>query len=47
MGSDSKQKSHTCKEGGGTPQNFLLAFMDELWKPEKSEFWKNETKNEK
>ena len=30
IGSDSKQKSHTCKEGGGTPQNFLLAFMDEL-----------------
>ena len=26
-----------------TPQNFLLAFIDEL-KPKKSEFWKNEKK---
>ena len=29
------QKSHTCEEGGGTPQNFHLAFVDELWKPQK------------
>ena len=26
----------------GTPQNFLLAFTDELSKTQKSEFWKNE-----
>ena len=29
----------------GTPQNFLLAFSDELWKPEKLKFWKKENKN--
>ena len=29
----------------GTPQNFILAFIDELWKTwKKSEFWKNFTK---
>ena len=26
------QKSHTWEEGGGTPQNFCLAFIDELEK---------------
>ena len=26
------EKSHTCVEGGGTPQNFCLAFIDELQK---------------
>ena len=31
----------------GTPQNFLLAFSDELWKPEKLKFWKKENKNKK
>ena len=25
-----------------TPHSFLLVFIGELWKPEKSEFWKNE-----
>ena len=24
------KKSHSCEEGGGTPQNFFLAFIDEL-----------------
>ena len=28
----------------GTPQNFFLAFTDELWKPEKSYSWKKEKK---
>ena len=28
----------------GTPQNFLLAFIDNFEKPKKSEFWKNEKK---
>ena len=27
------KKSHTCKEGGSTPHNFFLAFIDELEKP--------------
>ena len=27
-----------------TPQNFFLAFTDELWKPEKSLSWKKEKK---
>ena len=27
-----KKKSHTCEEGGGTPQNLFLAFIDELEK---------------
>ena len=26
------KKPHTCEEGDDTPQNFLLAFIDELWK---------------
>ena len=26
------QKSYTCEEDGGTPQNFFLAFIDELEK---------------
>ena len=26
------KKSHTCEEGGGTPQNFFLVFIDELVK---------------
>ena len=26
------KKSHTCEEGGGTPQNVCLAFIDELEK---------------
>ena len=25
---DKKKKSHTCDEGGGTPQNFFLAFIN-------------------
>ena len=25
-------KSHTCVNGGGTPQNFFLTFIDELEK---------------
>ena len=29
----------------GTPHNFILAFIDGLLKPKKSEFWKNEKKN--
>ena len=28
--SQNNKKSHTCEEGGGTPQNFLLVFIDEL-----------------
>ena len=24
------KKPHTCEEGDDTPQNFLLAFIDEL-----------------
>ena len=31
----------------GTTQNLLLAFIDELWKIWKSEFWKNEKKKKK
>ena len=27
-----KKKSHTCEEGGTHPQNFCLAFIDELEK---------------
>ena len=27
---DTEKESHTCEDGGGTPQNFLLAFIDEL-----------------
>ena len=26
----------------GTPKNFLLSFIDELWKTQKSDLWKNE-----
>ena len=26
------EKSHKCEESGGTPQNFCLAFIDELEK---------------
>ena len=26
------KKSRTCEEGGGTPQNFFLGFIDELEK---------------
>ena len=37
----SKKITHICRRWG-TPQNFLSAFNDELWKTEKSEFWKNE-----
>ena len=36
-----KNHTHICRRWG-TPQNFLSAFNDELWKTEKSEFWKNE-----
>ena len=32
------RKSHTYEEGGGTPQNFWSAFIDEL---EKQPFIKN------
>ena len=28
----------------GTPHNLLLAFIGELWKTKKTEFWKNEKK---
>ena len=27
-----RKKSNTCEEGGGTPQNFCLTFIDELEK---------------
>ena len=30
-----EEKPHTCEEVGGTPQNFLLAFIDELWETRK------------
>ena len=30
MTEKSRQKSHTYEEGGGTLQNFFLAFIDEL-----------------
>ena len=42
--SQNNKKSHTCEEGGGTPQNFLLVFIDELWKTRKIiilKKWKN------
>ena len=29
------KESHTCEEGGGTLQNILLAFIDEIWKTRK------------
>ena len=40
--SHSLKKSTHMWERWGTPQNFLLAFIDELWKTDKSDFWKTE-----
>ena len=34
--------THMWRRWGGPPQNFLMVFIDELWKTLKSDFWKNE-----
>ena len=41
------KKSHIYEEGGGTPQNFFLAFIDELEKQliQKLLKWANEKQN--
>ena len=42
------KKSRTCEEGGGTPQNFFLGFIDELEKQifiRKTVEWANKKQN--
>ena len=40
-----QKKSHTCEEGGDTPQNFCLEFVDELEKQRFICCWSGSIKN--